>query len=111
MEIRRGDTKSFRFQRKSNGQPITEIAEKIYFTVKKSSSRQEVLFQKTIDDMDFDENYFYHFTIYPEDTNNLKYDDNYKYDIEVKIGDNYVKTIALGQFELKEEVTFARNEV
>ena len=110
IKIRRGDTKAFKFQRKSNGEPITEIAENIYFTVKRNSKLNDFIFQKTIDDMNFDENYFYHFTIYPEDTNGLQYG-NYEYDIEVKIGDEYVKTIAIGTFIIDKEVTFVGNEV
>lgn len=110
MNITRGDTKSFKFQRKSEGQPITAEADNIYFTVKYSNSVEDALIQKTISDMTFDENYFYHFTILPSDTNGLEYG-NYSYDIEVKVGDTYVKTIAKGTFTIEEETTFAENEV
>lgn len=108
ISITRGDTKQFKFQRKSNGQVITTEADEIFFTVKRNNNVENFVFQKTIDDMDFDEEYFYHFTINPEDTNNLPYG-TYAYDIEVKI-DNYVKTIALGNFEITKEVTFYTNE-
>ena len=110
MNITRGDTKSFKFRRKSDGKPITQEADNIYFTVKNTNYTDEVLFQKTIDDMDFDEEYYYHFTILPKDTNELEYGD-YKYDIEVKIGDTYVKTIAKGTLKIEEETTFMVNEV
>lgn len=110
MKIIRGDTKCFKFQRTSNGEPIETKAEKIYFSVKNTSKNNDVIFQKTIEDMTFDENFFYHFIIYPEDTNNLQYGD-YVYDIEVKIGSNYVKTISRGPFIIDYEVTFAGNEV
>ena len=110
MNITRGDTKSFKFQRKSDGQPITTIADKIYFTVKETNYTNDMIFQKTIDDMTFDEEYYYHFTILPEDTNDLEYGD-YKYDIEVKIGDTYVKTISKGIFKIEDETTHATNEV
>jgi len=109
MEITRGDTHSYYFQRKRDGEPITTEAENIYFTVKNNNYNEEVVFQKTIDDMDFDENYYYHFTINPEDTNGLDYGD-YVYDIEVKI-DTYTRTIAKGILSITKEATFPKNEV
>ena len=110
MVITRGDTKGLKFQRKRDGKPITQEAENIYFTVKDNNYTNDILFQKTIDDMDFDEDAYYHFTILPEDTNDLEYGD-YKYDIEVKISDIYVKTIAKGILTVQEETTFVDNEV
>lgn len=109
MEIVRGDTASFKFQRISNKQPITTKATKIYFTVKNTHRDKDPIIQKTIDDMEFDENYFYHFTINPSDTDNLDYKD-YVYDIEVK-ETNYTKTISIGTFKVCKEVTHANNEV
>lgn len=109
LSIRRGDTKGFYFRRTKDGEPIQQEAQSIYFTVKKSSKLNEVVFQKTLDDMDFDEEYFYHLIVNPEDTNGLQYGD-YVYDVEVKI-ENYVKTIAIGKFTIKNEVTFVGNEV
>ena len=109
MQLTRGDTKALKFQRKSEGQVIKTVADNIYFTVKKNNSTNDVIFQKTINDMTFDDEGFYHFTINPIDTNNLSYGE-YVYDIEVKI-DNYVKTIAQGTLSITKEVTFASNEV
>ena len=106
----RGDTTPLMFQRKDNNGDVIKLrADKIYFTVKKSDLPDEVLFQKTIDDMTLDEDGTYHFVIQPEDTNNLEFG-NYMFDLEV-IQDNVVSTISTGVFAIKKEVTFARNEV
>ena len=109
MQITRGDTKALKFQRKANGEPILTMANKVYFTVKLNYKEKEALFQKTIDDMTFDASGYYHFTINPEDTNNLDYGD-YVYDLEIKT-DNYTKTISKGAFSVTNEVTFSNNEV
>lgn len=110
MKIIRGDTKSYKFQRKdAEGHAITQKADKIYFTVKKNNQVLEPIFQKTIDDMTFDNDGTYHFTIEPEDTNNLEYG-NYYYDIE-RIYEGNKKTISRGQFKVDYEITFAGNEV
>lgn len=109
LNIRRGDTKGFYFQRKMDGKPITEQAEKIYFSVKENDEVDDVIFQKTIDNMEFDDDSVYHFVVNPEDTDGIDYGD-YVYDLEVVIG-NYKKTISIGTFEIESEVTFPRNEV
>ena len=109
MEITRGDSKGLYFQRKRDGQPILQEAENIYFTVKVNNNTEEAVFQKTIADMTFDEDGYYHFTINPEDTNGLNYGD-YVYDIEVKIAD-YTKTISQGTLSITKETTFPANEV
>lgn len=112
MVITRGDTIPCMFQRKNKeGQPIEDKAPKIYFTVKESNEEEEVVLQKTIDDMEFDENFIYHFTIWPEDTDNLYYG-TYKYDIQVKYPEvNYKKTISKGNFIIEDESTWKANEV
>ena len=112
MIITRGDTHSYKFQRlDGEGQPIEERAPSVYFTVKDSNNEEEIIFQKTIEDMRYDEEFFYHFTIYPEDTNDMYYG-SYDYDIEVKYTDgNYVRTIAKGKFIVEEETTWKANEV
>lgn len=107
----RGDTMSYKFRRKNkDGQPILEIAPKIYFSIKDTDLKQEVVIQKTIEDMTFEDGW-YSFTIYPEDTNNLTYGD-YTYDIEVRNEyDNYTRTLSKGIYTLEEETTWAENEV
>lgn len=110
MNLRRGDTGKFKFQRlDAEGEPITTIADEVYFTVKKNTKTQDFLIQKTLDDMTFDNDGTYHFTINPEDTDKLKCSDDYVYDIEVTQGGD-VSTISFGTFALKEEVTFATNK-
>ena len=106
----RGDTSKWKFQRlDKDGHPITVIADKCWFSVKTNDMQQNTVIQKTIDDMTFDESGFYHFTIEPEDTNNLQYGD-YVYDIEI-IQSDYKQTISKGEFILDYEVTFVNNEV
>lgn len=110
MEIIRGDTGLYKFQRKDKaGEIILEKAEKIYFSVKENYKISKVLFQKTIDDMTFDEDGTYHFAIEASDTDNLDYGD-YVYDLEV-INGTLKSTISRGIFRIKEEVTFVGNEV
>lgn len=111
MEIIRGDTYVFKFKRKdADGEVILNKARHLYFTVKKNYNSDEVIIQKTIDDMTFDdETGYYTFRIEPSDTDGLKYGD-YVYDIEVKQND-YTKTIIKGSFIIKSEVTFVGDEV
>lgn len=110
MKITRGDTAQFKFQRlDSEGNPITTQPQKLYFTVKRNYIDKEVMLQKTIGDMTFDEEFYYHFTIEPSDTDNLMYTD-YVYDIEV-VQQDYKQTISKGTFTVSEEVTHADNEV
>ena len=112
MKIIRGDTGFYKFQRKNeNGEPILLKADKMYFTVKQNYNTSKILFQKTIDDITFDSEGYYHLTINPSDTDNLDYG-NYVYDIEViQEDDNYKKTISKGAFIVEKEVTFVGNEV
>lgn len=109
IEIIRGDTCPFSFKRRDkNNDVITEPADKLYFTIKQSYQTDEVLIQKTIDDMSFDDG-TYRFVIEPEDTNDMEYG-IYVFDIEV-ITDEYKQTIARGQIRISEEVTFQEDEV
>lgn len=110
MKQIRGDTRKYYFQRlNADGTPITMRPDRLYFTVKKKTTDKVVLIQKTLDDMEIDDDGTYHFTILPEDTDNLKYM-NYVYDIEV-ITDGVKTTIAKGGFIIEDEVTFAEDEV
>lgn len=112
MELIRGDTLNLKFIRKNkSGEVITTKPDKLFFTVKSSYYTKNYLFQKRLDkDINFsEEDNYYRFTINPKDTDNLDYG-NYVYDIETINGD-IVKTIAKGILKIKEEVTFAENEV
>ncbi len=113
IEMPRGDSRAFKFQRKykddnGNIQPVKQKADEVFFTVKKSYRDQEFLLQKKLSDMSFDTDYFYHFVIDPEDTNNINFG-TYVYDIEV-IQDGHKFTISSGNFVLSYECTWASNE-
>lgn len=109
IKLIRGDTAKFKFQRlDANGDAIMTIADELYFTVKENTKTKGFILQKTLDDMDFDGEGFYHFTIEPEDTNNLQYW-NYAYDVEV-IQNDVKTTVSIGKFVLLPEVTWAQNE-
>lgn len=110
MQMIRGDTKKFKFQRKTkNDKVITTKPEKMYITFK-SFWEDEFLFQKTFDNgITYDEQTgYYHVTIEPEDTNKLTFK-SYNYDIEI-IANGIKKTIKVGKINILEEVTYACNE-
>lgn len=111
LSMHRGDTARFYFQRlDAEGNVITTKADELYFTVKSSTQNTNYEFQIRIDDMEFDEeDGTYHFTVQPEDTNGLNFTRMHYYDVEV-IDSGVKTTIALGEFHLKPEVTWAVNE-
>ena len=113
MNITRGDTKTFIFQRKDiNNQVIAQKPDEMYITIKRNTELQSFIIQKRLNDGSItydEETNYYSFTILPIDTNNLEYGD-YKYDIEI-IEAGKVRTIKKGIFTIEEEVTFASNEV
>lgn len=109
MQIIRGDTCPLKFQCKDGGgTPITTVADAVYFTVKTSYDVEAVTFQKTLEDMTFDEDGTYHFEIEPSDTEELPYG-TYVYDIEITRGDT-VKTISQGQLKITKEATWKANK-
>ena len=108
LKVIRGDTNNFKFSRKDNeGNVITEMASKIFFTVKNSYNSSNIEIQKTIEDMDFNEG-VYTFVIDGNDTDEMSYG-TYKYDLEV-VEDDYKQTISIGDFVVMEEVTFTSDE-
>lgn len=110
IELIRNDSLTLKFQRvDANGTVITDEADKVFFTVKQNNITNTVVFQKTKDDMEFNEG-TYRFTILPDDTVDLPYG-TYVYDLEIVNGDDYKKTISIGEFVIMDEVTFATNEV
>ena len=110
ITLRRGDTKFLKFTRKdTTGQPILDIADSVYFTVKPVNLKGNALIQKKLDDMSFDQaTGEYHFRIESEDTESLTFQ-TYRYDIQV-VQDDIKKTIAYGDFKVLEEVTFKSDE-
>lgn len=110
IEFYRGDTFGIKFQRKKNGETITELPRAIYFTLKDNNYNNKFIFQKTLENgITKDEDNYYHITINPEDTNGLLYR-TYYWDLEV-ITDTYKKTLASGELRFKEETTLPENEV
>lgn len=109
MNIVRGDTGAFKFQRlNASGEPITSTPDAMYFTVKKSFSDNTYVLQKTLADMTLGEDNYWHFVLEPSDTASLGYGP-YVYDIEVTSGE-YVQTIAKGKLVLEEEATWITNK-
>ena len=112
MKMRRGDTKKFKFQRKTkNNEVITIKPEKMYITFKYKDEK-EALFQKTFENgIIYNETTnYYHITINPEDTDKLPFT-TLKYDVEIINSAGEVKTIKVDELKLLEEVTFKNNEV
>lgn len=109
MELTRGDTGQYKFQRlDADGQVITTAPTAMYFTVKKSYQSATAEVQKTLDDMTIDEDSYWHFTLDPEDTEALDIG-NYVYDIEVTT-EGVVSTIAKGTLKLLAEATWYTNK-
>lgn len=110
LSMIRGDTKFFKFQRKdASGDVITDAPDQMFFTVKEMSLPDDYLIQKTIEDMAMDENGVWRFSIMPEDTDELV-PGRYRFDLQIT-ADNVKTTVAIGQFTIEDEVTFASNEV
>lgn len=110
MKFYKGDTFSFKFQRKANGEVIKDLPNKLFFTVKNSLYDGRMVIQKTLTNgITKDDDNYYHVTIQPEDTNNLTYQ-TYFYDIEV-ITDTYKKTLTSGELTFIPEITLPENEV
>jgi hypothetical protein len=109
MEFTRGDTQPLKFQRlDAYGNAITATPDEMFFTVKIDFSSEDVVFQKTLDDMTFGEDDCWHFVIEPSDTQNLPVR-GYVYDIEVTTGEN-VFTISKGTLKLLPEATWSANK-
>lgn len=74
LSLNRGTTFKLRGRRiDANGDPILTTPEELYFIVKKRWTDKTALITKTLQDMEFDEEGYYHFTILPEETENLDY--------------------------------------
>lgn len=111
LEMTRGDTLKFKFQRKTeNEEVIKEKVDKMYFTIKRNQETKKSLIQKRLNHgITYDsETGYYHVVIEPEDTDNLNYGKHY-FDIEIT-KDCIVKTIILGTLQINKEVTFACNK-
>jgi hypothetical protein len=109
IQIIRGDTAKYKFQRINSEGVIKTEPRALYFTVKETANKERVVFQKTMEDMTIDEDGTWHFTIDPDDTNGKQYGD-YVFDIEVIAMNMDKTTVAYGGFKIKPEVTWVQNE-
>lgn len=74
LSLNRGTSFKLRGRRiDADGNPILTTPEELYFVVKKRWTDKTALITKTLEDMEFDEDGYYHFTILPEETENLDY--------------------------------------
>lgn len=74
IALNRGTSLKLKTQRlDANGDPILIEADEVYFTVKKRWTDVNPVFQKSLADMEFDEEGYYHFEIMPTDTENAPY--------------------------------------
>lgn len=104
LSVRRGDSKDFKFCRKNSDGSVIEIeADAITFSVKKKTKDMDTVISKKLSDMTFDQNGYYHVKLLPEDTEIQV--GEYVFDIEVRMGADYVKTPIFGEFEILEDVT------
>lgn len=110
FEFPRGDTCPLEFTLTDNeGNELDLNNAEIYFTVKKSYSVTDFIFQKRYSRKEITvEGTTANLVITHKDTATLSYG-SYVYDIQVKSGD-YVKTVALGTITITNESTFLANE-
>ena len=109
LELTRGDSLPLKFQRKDDdGNVITVRPSALYFTVKKTFDHTTFILQKTLEDMTFGEDEFYHLKVNPEETAAIPYGD-YVFDVEVTTEGN-VFTIAKGILHITQESTWAVNK-
>lgn len=106
--MHRGDLQEIEFEIvDDDGEPVGGIDE-IYFTVKETYNKSEMLMQKRLSTGEIVEmDGTYHFTIEPSDTDNRGFN-SYPFDIEI-VGAGLKKTF-LGKLYLEHEVTHASNE-
>ena len=109
--INRGVSIRLKAQRiDGNGQPILTQAEEIYFIVKKRWTDKTALITKDLSNMTFDSEGYYHFTIYPEDTENLDYG-QYVWDFTaIEADDTYRAKPAHGFFVIGNSAGWIINE-
>lgn len=128
VALHRGDIRLVRFLIKNpsydtsndNTSPseneITDLDfSEIYFTVKKNTRENDVIFQKKLSDGSIIKigQGDYQLKIDPSDTSDLLYG-NYKFDVQLEwideLGEKQIKESFVGDFVVLEEVTFAINE-
>ncbi len=111
ITLPRGDIRQITFMVESaDGIPYDGEITEIYFTVKRYYSEKAAILQKKLSTGEIisDGDGQYHFTLYPEDTDNLQFT-KYAFDIEI-VGGSTLKQTFVGELELTMEVTHAGNE-
>ena len=110
ISMPRGDIRHIKFSITTVSGDNPPNFNEIYFTVKKGFNNADALFQKKLSNGGIikGDDGCYHFTIVPEDTNDLKYGD-YVFDIELCYQDQ-IKQTTVGTLRITNEVTFAGNE-
>lgn len=112
LEFPRGDTQVCKFKIKDkNGEELSlSNTDKLFFTCKKNSKSDEIVFQKTLDNgIEQRSDGYYYITINSDDTAELNYGE-YGYDIELKTEAGIVKTLTIGSIALTDEFTFKGDE-
>lgn len=111
LEFPRGDSyeKGFIMKSRSTREPVTEVFDEIYFTVKTFASDEEFLFQKTLTGGGITSDGEGHYTllIAPEDTDDL---DFREYDVDFEFVKGTFKRTFYGVLKLTKEVTHSNNE-
>lgn len=111
LEFPRGDSyeRGFIMKDKTTREPVTEIFDEVYFTVKQNASDEEYLFQKrmTSGGIVYDGDGHYTLFIDPEDTNELDFID---YDCDIEFVKGNFKRTFYGVLTLTKEVTHQNNE-
>lgn len=111
LSLNRGTTRYYRARRINySGDPILTKAKGVYFIVKKSWKDETALITKTINDMTFDEQGYYHFSITPDDTEKIPYG-TYVWDFTaVGNGEQYRAKPAHGVFIIGNSAGWIVNE-
>ena len=111
MEFTRGDTQSLKFliTLKDNTPVKFEDIGTLFITCKKSIYSNENIFQKTLEDVELDEDGYIHVIFKPDDTESLEYG-KYVFDIEITTKAGYRKT-KLFEFTLAGETTFHGGDI
>ena len=102
----KGDTFAFKFKinRKDKNVIQKEDIETLFITVRKYPNEESpILFQKTLEDIEIDNEGYGHAVFKPEDTENLIYG-SYFFDREITLKNGYRKT-KLDKFEITKETT------
>lgn len=111
IEFPRGDSyeKGFILKDKKTKQPIVDVFDEVYFTVKKTLYMDKYCFQKRMTDGGIvnDGNGHYTLFILPSDTDGMSFGD-YICDVEFVKGD--CKKTFVGTLTLTTEVTYAGDE-